>query len=42
VASGRLLLLVGRVRDDTDGEYLYFTWREDHGDLWVMDVERGE
>jgi Tol biopolymer transport system component len=25
---------------DTDGEYLYFTWREDHGDLWVMDVEQ--
>ena len=27
--------------DDIDGEYLYFTWREDRGDLWVMDVERG-
>lgn len=25
--------------DDTDGEFLYFTWREDRGDLWVMDVE---
>jgi Tol biopolymer transport system component len=25
---------------DTDGEFLYFTWREDHGDLWVMDVEQ--
>jgi Tol biopolymer transport system component len=25
--------------DDTDGEFLYFTWNEDHGDLWVMDVE---
>ncbi len=25
--------------DDTDGEFLYFTWSEDHGDLWVMDVE---
>jgi Tol biopolymer transport system component len=23
---------------DTDGEFLYFTWREDEGDLWVMDV----
>jgi Tol biopolymer transport system component len=22
----------------TDGEYLYFTWRQDLGDLWVMDV----
>jgi Tol biopolymer transport system component len=25
--------------DGTDGEFLYFTWREDVGDLWVMDVE---
>jgi Tol biopolymer transport system component len=25
---------------DTDGEFLYFTWREDHGDLWVMDVDQ--
>jgi Tol biopolymer transport system component len=24
---------------DTDGEYLYFIWSEDHGDLWVMDVD---
>jgi len=23
---------------DTDGEYLYFGWREDQGDIWVMDV----
>jgi TolB protein len=22
----------------TDGQYLYFTWREDAGDIWVMDV----
>jgi len=22
----------------TDGAYLYFTWEEDEGDLWVMDV----
>ena len=22
----------------TDGVYLYFTWREDLGDIWVMDV----
>jgi Tol biopolymer transport system component len=22
----------------TDGRYLYFTWREDEGDIWVMDV----
>ncbi len=24
----------------TDGRYLYFTWSEDLGDLWVMDVVR--
>jgi len=22
----------------TDGEYLYFTWEETLGDIWVMDV----
>ncbi len=22
----------------TDGQYLYFTWHEDGGDIWVMDV----
>lgn len=22
----------------TDGKYLYFTWQEDTGDIWVMDV----
>ena len=22
----------------TDDRYLYFTWREDEGDIWVMDV----
>jgi len=22
----------------TDGQYVYFTWREDDGDIWVMDV----
>jgi Tol biopolymer transport system component len=22
----------------TDGRYLYFTWSEDDGDIWVMDV----
>jgi Tol biopolymer transport system component len=26
--------------DDTDSAFLYFTWREDHGDLWVMDVDQ--
>jgi Tol biopolymer transport system component len=24
-----------------DGRYLYFTWREDDGDIWVMDVATG-
>ncbi len=24
----------------TDGKYLYFTWSENLGDIWVMDVER--
>jgi tricorn protease-like protein len=28
--------------NDTDGEFLYFTWSEDHGDLWVMDVDQGQ
>jgi dipeptidyl aminopeptidase/acylaminoacyl peptidase len=27
---------------DTDGEFLYFTWREDIGDLWVMDVDQDQ
>ncbi len=22
----------------TDGSYLYFTWQDDLGDIWVMDV----
>ncbi len=22
----------------TDGRYLYFSWEEDTGDIWVMDV----
>jgi len=26
----------------TDGEYLYFTWEEALGDIWIMDVARGE
>jgi Tol biopolymer transport system component len=30
-----------RSLDGTDGELLYFTWNEDHGDLWVMDVDQG-
>jgi hypothetical protein len=24
----------------TDGEYLYFSWRDDVGDIWLMDVIR--
>jgi hypothetical protein len=24
----------------TDDRFLYFTWREDMGDIWVMDVAR--
>ena len=23
---------------DTDGEYVYFTWRDDVGDIWVVDA----
>ena len=26
----------------TDGEHLYFSWQEDIGDIWVMDVEKEE
>jgi len=26
---------------DTDGTHLYFTWVEDEGDIWVMDVDEG-
>jgi hypothetical protein len=37
--------LTGRLGDQghsiaTDGEYLYFTWEEVLGDIWVMDVVR--
>lgn len=39
----RLTDLAGRdgrleVQSTTDGKYMYFTWREDVGDVWVMDV----
>ena len=27
---------------DTDGEYLYFTWWDEIGDIWVMDVAPDE
>ena len=26
----------------TDGEYIYFTWNDDIGDIWVMDVVTDE
>jgi hypothetical protein len=31
----------GGINDEftTDGRFLYFTWREDEGDIWVMDVD---
>ena len=29
---------IGFQPPSTDGRYLYFTWREDLGDIWVMDV----
>jgi TolB protein len=29
---------LGWVAAATDGHYLYFTWEEDLGDIWVMDV----
>ena len=37
--------LVGRRGDlgtpvATDGKHVYFVWREDLGDVWVMDVVR--
>ena len=39
----RLTKLEGRRGDSgyiisTDGRYLYFTWNDDDGDIWVMDV----
>lgn len=24
-----------------DGRFVYFLWREDQGDIWLMDVVRG-
>ena len=29
---------IGLLALATDGEYLYFTWEETLGDIWVMDV----
>ncbi|MCH8872648.1 PD40 domain-containing protein [candidate division KSB1 bacterium] len=39
--SGRYGIM-GTVALATDGEYLYFTWQEERGDIWVMDVEQEE
>ena len=29
---------MGRNAIATDGNYLYFVWQENLGDIWVMDV----
>ncbi len=26
----------------TDGDFLYFIWEEDEGDIWVMDVVQNQ
>ena len=31
---------VGRPALATDGAFLYFTWEQDRGDIWVVDVAR--
>jgi hypothetical protein len=31
---------LGYQGSDTDGRSLFFTWRADVGDIWVMDVAR--
>ena len=33
---------IGGYASSTDGRYLYFTWEENLGDIWVMDVVRDE
>jgi hypothetical protein len=33
---------MGLIGLSTDGHYLYFTWQEDLGDIWVMDVVKDE
>ena len=30
---------LGRMSLATDGKHRHFTWEEDFGDIWVMDVE---
>ncbi len=46
-AERRVTDLVGRrgsleAAMATDGSWIYFAWREDLGDIWVMDVVQGE
>ena len=31
---------LGIMQPATDGTYLYFAWRDDLGDIWVMDALR--
>jgi len=31
---------LGIMQPATDGKYLYFAWRDDLGDIWVMDALR--
>jgi TolB protein len=33
---------LGAIALATDGRFLYFTWEEDLGDIWVMDVVRND
>lgn len=33
---------MGQYNHETDGRYVYFTWNEDVGDIWVMDVVQDE
>jgi hypothetical protein len=36
--AGRRGTLGSQQLPATDGAFLYFTWRDDLGDIWVMDV----
>lgn len=33
---------LGTAGTATDGKYIYFTWRDDVGDIWVTDINYGE
>jgi eukaryotic-like serine/threonine-protein kinase len=35
------LVLTGASAVSRDGRFVYFIWREDQGDIWLMDVVRG-